>query len=107
MDLTIFGANERVNVFDVSGGGLCFTRRISNKFRNIEVGDMIRLSINLSEHERLWLDCKVIRKSYKGHIEYIGVRFSNMPMKDKQILLGALNRIQRITLRKRSGLHYT
>ncbi len=107
VDLTIFGNNERLNVFDVSAGGLCFTRRTSNQCRNIEVGDTLRLSVNLSERERLQLDSRVVRKFYKGHIEYIGVRFSNMQTKDKQILLSALNRIQRIKLRKRSGLHYT
>lgn len=104
IDLTIFGVNKRVNVLDVSAGGLCFTRRISSKCRTIEVGDRLRLSMNLGEHETLQLEGRVVRKVYKGHIEYIGVRFSNMLMKDEQILLSTLNRIQRIELRKGSGL---
>jgi hypothetical protein len=110
IELALSGENGRFNLIDISVGGLCFSRRMSSESEDsedIETGDRLDLSVALNGNERLQLEAKVIRKFYKDHFEYIGVKFLNLQREARQILQDTLHRIQRIKLAKRSGVYYT
>ncbi len=107
IELALPGENGRFNLIDISVGGLCFSRRMSSELQDIETGDRLDLSVALNGNERLQLEAKVVRKFYKDHFEYIGVKFLNLERQARQILQDTLHRIQRIELAKRSGVYYT
>lgn len=106
IDLAIPQSDEQLTAINISGAGLLFSRKISPESRRIEAGDYLTLLISLNAEEKLHSRTKVVRKFYKDHFEYVATKFSDMERHDKQILLNVLVRIQRIDLRKRSGLYY-
>jgi hypothetical protein len=107
IELALPGENGPLNLIDISVGGLCFSRRMSSESKKIEIGDRLALRVSVNTNERLQLETKVVRKFYKDHFEYIGVKFLDLQRQDKQILQAALHRMQRIKLAKRSGMYYT
>lgn len=107
IELAFPGENGHLDLIDISVGGLCFSRRMSSELQHIEIGDRLDLWVSVNGNERLQLETKVVRKFYKDHFEYIGVKFLDLERQDKQILEATLHRIQRIKLAKRSGMFYT
>jgi hypothetical protein len=105
--LSIPDSSEQLTVINISGAGLLFSRKISPKSKDIESGDRLNLVVSLNGEEKLHSQTKVVRKFHKDHFEYVATKFLSIERHDRQILLAALYRIQRIELRKRSGLYYT
>jgi hypothetical protein len=107
IDLTALCDKEQFNVIDISAGGLCFSGKGLSMLKDIKIGQKLNLSVDIIAQRKMQLETMVVRKFYRDYFEYVGVKFLNMARRDKQVLLSTINRIQRISLRKRSGLYYT
>jgi c-di-GMP-binding flagellar brake protein YcgR len=107
IDLTVLRENQQFNVIDISGGGLCFSGKGLSMLKDVKIGQKLKLLLDIYGQREMQLETVVVRKYYGAYFEYVGVKFLNIARKDRQVLLSAINRIQRIALRRRSGLYYT
>ncbi|MDY6845310.1 MAG: PilZ domain-containing protein [Thermodesulfobacteriota bacterium] len=105
--LEIDGYKDSFPLIDISEGGLCFSYSKSSHTISLRPGEQLLCTLDFNQEKTLKIKAEVVREFQKDHssdIFFTGVKFLDLPIKDSRFLSTTIRTIERILLRKRSGL---
>jgi hypothetical protein len=105
--LRIEGHKEPLPIIEISEGGMCISYTRVPYLSGLRPGDRFEVTLDIDGKDRMRPQVEVVRKFQRpefARINFLGVKFFNLSMNERALLVAVIKKMERMILRKRAGL---